>query len=375
AGPPARGPPRPGRVMAIEGRPGRWRIDRTELAGGRRLEAVRIDPGAYHPSNGAESFPEAAAVRPALPVTHLFLDLPLLTGEEVAHRPHVAATARPWPGGAALYAAEGGDAGYGAPQPIERPAVMGRLLDPLPRARAGLWDRGAPVRVRLGRGELSSAGPVRVLAGANAAAIGDGSAENWEVIQFAAAEATGRREFAISMRLRGQAGTDALMPDEWPAGSWFVLLDGAPEQVALPRAKRGTERHYRIGPARRPYDDPSFAHEALAFRGVGLRPYAPAHLTARAGAGQNVVLDWTRRTRVDGDDWGGEVPLGEGRERYLLRIRRNGAIRRAEEVEASHFLYSGAMMAEDGVAGAFAAEVAQISDVWGPGPFARVVVG
>ncbi|PRY95358.1 putative tail protein [Hasllibacter halocynthiae] len=368
--PPSRGGLAPGDVFEIGGRSGRWRIDRAELGAARAIEAVRIEPAAYEPSDAADEYVPARPVVPPLPLEHLFLDLPLLTGEEAPHAPHVAAGAGVWPGGAAVFAADGGDAGYGPAQVLDRPAVMGRLLDPLPRARGGLWDRGAPVRVALIRGELESVGTLRALAGANAAAIGDGSAEGWEVIQFAEATPTAPGEWALSMRLRGQAGTDGIVPGAWPAGSWFVLLDGAPEPLALRRAQRGVERHYRIGPAGRPYDDPSFVHDVRTFRGAGLRPYAPAHL--RAGGGADTVLSWVRRTRVDGDGWDGEVPLGEASERWLLRVRQGGAIRREETLEEARFLYTAAMKAADGVDGPFAVEVAQVSDVWGPGPFAKV---
>ena len=46
---------------------------------------------------------------PPVPVFPLFLDLPLLTGDEVPHAPHVAVTARPWPGSAAVYSADSDD--------------------------------------------------------------------------------------------------------------------------------------------------------------------------------------------------------------------------------------------------------------------------
>src|SRR3712207_7205469 len=47
-----------------------------------------------------------------------------------------------------------------------------------------LWDRGPALRVRLAKGALASASPERILSGANAAAIGDGTTDHWEVFQF-----------------------------------------------------------------------------------------------------------------------------------------------------------------------------------------------
>ena len=128
----------------------------------------------------------------------------------------------------------------------------------------------------------SSAGVrAAVLSGANLVAIGDGTSDHWEVLQFLRAEPVAPGVYDLTGRLRGQAGTDAVMPDIWPVGSRLVLLDGVPRQIGLPQAARGLERHYRYGPARRPVGDPSWRHEARAFAGIGLRPYAPAHLAAR----------------------------------------------------------------------------------------------
>ena len=309
-----------GDVIAVEGRPGRWRVDRVEDAGARILEAVRVEPDAYAPVEAPEEPARPMAFAAPVPVEALFMDLPLLTGDEAEHAPHLAASASPWPGAVAVYASAS-DAGYLRNVVLPRPAVIGRTLSPLRRTASGLWDRGPAIRVELVRGALASADEAAVLAGANAAAIGDGSAELWEIFQFARAVPVAPRVWDLSLRLRGQAGTDAMTPEVWPEGSVLVLLDGAPRQIGLPRSARGLDRHYRIGPASRPYDDASYRHRVAAFEGIGLRPYAPTHLRARRQGG-DLVVTWVRRTRIDGDGWGrGDVPLGEAREAYLVRVR------------------------------------------------------
>ena len=355
-----------GDVVAVGGRRGRWRLDRVEDAGARIVEAVRVEPEAYAPVNAPEEAPRVKAFAAPVPVRALFLDLPLLTGDEPEHAPHLAVSATPWPGGVAVYHAAS-DAGYERLAVLRRPAVIGRTLSALPAAAPGRWDRGPALRVELGRGDLASAELGAVLAGANAAAIGDGSADGWEVFQFAAAAIVERGVWDLSMRLRGQAGTDALVPAVWPRGSTFVLLDGAPEPLPLRRSARGMERHYRIGPVGRPPDHASYRHRVAAFEGVGLRPYAPAHLRARRQGG-DLVVTWTRRTRVDGDGWGpGDVPLGEAREAYLVRVRVGGRVLREATVDAPRWSYGATERAADGVAGAYAVAVAQVSDRFGPG--------
>ena len=53
------------------------------------------------------------------------------------------------------------------------------------------------------------------------------------------------------------------------------------------------------------------------------------HLRAEAGPG-GLHVTWVRRTRVEGDGWTpAEVPLGEDREAYLVRVGRGGAVLRA----------------------------------------------
>ncbi len=81
-----------------------------------------------------------------------------------------------------------------------------------------------------------------------------------------------------------------------------------------------------------------------------------------------------RRTRIDGDSWTGvEVPLGEEREAYLLRVLRNGEVLREVDVATPAWTYTAAMRAADGP-GPVTVEVAQLSDRWGPGPFRSLEV-
>jgi hypothetical protein len=350
-----------------------WRIDRVEDRGVRSLEAVRVEPSVFEPSEAVEELAPAATFVAPVPVSPVFLDLPLLSGSEVEHAPHVAVTATPWPGSVAIYSAPGQD-GYAFNRFLERRAVIGTLVAPLAVARPGLWDRSGPMRVRLASGHLSGAEIETVLNGANLAAIGSGDDDLWEVIQFADATLVGDRLWDIGMRLRGQQGTDGVMPEVWPEGSLFVLLDGAPGQIELAPAARGLARYYRIGSARRSVDDPSYVENVKLFHGVGLRPYAPVHLRGQDVAG-DLALSWVRRTRMDGDSWEGiEVPLGETSEGYLLRVVSAGGVAREEILTAPSFIYTAAMRANDGTAAPFTIEVAQLSDRFGPGPFARIEI-
>jgi hypothetical protein len=152
-------------------------------------------------------------------------------------------------------------------------------------------------------------------------------------------------------------------------------MNGAPQQITLSANERDLARHYRIGPSLRGYDDPSYTHLVEAFGGAGLRPYSPAHLRAAAGAGGDLAVGWIRRTRSGGDSWSGlDVPLGEAYEAYLIRVVQGAAVLREVSVGQPQWTYSVSMMAADAVGSSFEIHVAQLSDTYGPGPFARITV-
>lgn len=350
-----------------------YRVDRVQDSGGRAVEASRIERQIYTPSDSVHILPSYRSFAVPTPVSAQFMDLPLLTGDELPHAPHVAVSSNPWAGSAAVYSAPD-DSGYGLINVVERPATMGLTLTPLAAAQAGLWSAGGTVRVQLQRGTLSSQDRLGVLNGANAAAIGDGSSGHWEIVQFAQANLVAPNVFELSDMLRGQAGTDGIMPEIWSEGSQFVLLDGGVTQLPLDLAQRGLDRHYRIGPSTVASDDPSYQHYVAGFDGIGLRPYAPAHLRGVLAA-DGLTLSWTRRTRLDGDSWASvDVPLGEEFERYVVRVTRDDDLLREVMVDAPHWSYPATLASEDGATGDITFHVAQISQSFGPGPFSRKII-
>jgi hypothetical protein len=235
-------------------------------------------------------------------------------------------------------------------------------------APSGRFDDGPTVQIKLLTGGLSSVDDSALLSGANLAAIGDGSAGNWEIFQFGRADLVDVDTYALGHRLRGQLGSDALMPKVWPEGSWVVLLNGLPEQIDLSRNLRRVSQNYRIGPARRPLSDPSYIERTEAFDGNGLRPYAPVHLRADRNAVGGLEVRWIRRTRLDGDGWETpDVPLGEERESYLVRITQEGETLRDTFVDEPAWIYTLSEQAADGVTGEILVQVAQISAAYGAG--------
>ena len=117
------------------------------------------------------------------------------------------------------------------------------------------------------------------------------------------------------------------------AGARVVFLDDAVKPLQLEASEAGLELNWSadaIG------GSPGQG-EATVFSGGlrALRPPSPVHLKARRGPAGDVAFTWVRRGRIDADSWlGGEIPLGESRERYRVEILRGPAVVRSGEVSA-----------------------------------------
>ncbi|MDB5659382.1 MAG: host specificity protein [Cypionkella sp.] len=349
-----------------------YRIDRAELSELQTIEAVRVDPNVYEPADISVPVRGWVPFQAAVPVYPLFLDLPLLKGTEVDYAPHVCVAAAPWPGDVAVWSSVSDD-GYSLNTVLTQSAIIGTTESALNAAEPGLWDRGATLRVRIESGALSSVSPLSVLSGANVAAIGNGSPANWEVFQFANAVLIAPNTYDISLRLRGQAGTDGLMPATWPIGSTFVLLNDAVQQINLPLSARALPRFYRFGPAAKGYDSTTTVLVTESFDGIGLRPYPVSHLTATNQPNGALDITWLRRTRIDGDTWQSlEVPLGEASEIYAVKVAQGAATLRQTTTTSPFWSYTQAMQLTDSANGDIQFSVAQVSQSYGNGPFQTI---
>ena len=354
---------------------GNYRVDRVDEAGLRMIEATRIDAETYRPQTIIDNETVLAPFVAPVPVEVLFLDLPLLTGDEHPHAPYMLGAAAPWPGDVAIYGAAQ-DNGYVLDDILSEPALIGLTLTPLNNGPVGIWDRQAGVQVKLVSGDLSSATRVGLLSGANTLAIGDGTPDNWEILQFQNVVPTGVNEFELRGLLRGQLGSHGLMPSAWPAGSVIACLNGAQKQLSLPSSARGNTRHFRYGPASRPVSDPSYQYSNFAFQGNGLRPYPVVHLKASSGSA-GLDVSWIRSSRIDGDLWfDQDIPLGEDAEAYEVRVRQDGVLRRSAIVTEPSWTYDLADQTADVGTEPFRLEVAQLSSRYGAGlPASLVMAG
>ncbi len=220
--------------------------------------------------------------------------------------------------------------------------------------------------VQLDHGTLESLPEERVLAGANAALVGS------EVLQFRNAALVGEGRYRLSILLRGQLGTEHEVAFK-PAGTRFILLDPARQpRPPFSLSRLGAEIAWIAAPV--PQGPTGDLAEEIVFAnsGAGLRPYAPVHLMGRRDpATGDWLVTWIRRTRIGGDSWGFEVPLGEESERYLVEVIDTGTaeVVRTIEVTSPSVLYTAGQQAADFGAPVteFDVAVSQVSQSYGRG--------
>ncbi len=337
----------PGDIISLvhAGRTRLLRITEIGERGVRDIQALGIDPSIYAGGAVAERPDDRRDLRRVGPVLGVFLDLPLLTGNEAPETGYFAAARQPWSGPAALYRSPDLD-GFTLAARVGRGAVTGVTLNDLPPGPEWRPDLAARVSVRLDAGALASTTRRNLLAGANAAAI-MGLDGEWEVLQFETATLVAPSTYALSGLLRGQAGTERAMRATIPTGTRFVLLDAALTPVPLTSSDLGLPLNWRYGPASLDLGDATYASATHAFQAVGLRPLSPVHIRGRRTGG-DIAISWIRRTRSGGDNWSSpEVPLAEAEERYEIDILTGSTVVRTLSASTPSVVYSAAEQIAD----------------------------
>jgi hypothetical protein len=342
----------------------------TEL---RQVKARSIDPEVFAVPLRASRMKVPAIPAALGPVAVTVLDLPALDSTSPVVLTRLAITANPWPGSVAVWKSSDG-ASFEIAAVAAAPCAIGETLDALPAGPTARWDRGNQVRVKLYGGALASIGDARVLEGGNAAAVRNADGD-WEIIQFANAELVDGRTYRLSRLLRGQAGSEFAMAAPLPAGAPFVVLGAQLLPIALGIDALARPMQLRIAASGRNHDDPAAVALTVTPGDTALKPLAPVHVAA-VRAGDGIHISWIRRTRIDGDNWGVEVPLGEQAEAYALEILSGGAVVRSIACASPQALYAAAdELADFGVVQtSLHIRVAQLSSTVGAGHAAEVTL-
>lgn len=365
----------PGDVVALtlNGRRRLFEIGGIVDAEARRVTARSIDPDLFDvplltPTMAAQPLPPALG-----PVQVVVLNLPVIDSGNADVLVRLAVFANPWPGGVTIRQSKDA-ASFQVAASAPMPAVIGETLDPLPMGPVARWDNASSIRVRLYGGVLNSLSDARVLGGGNAAAVQNGDGR-WEIFQFARAELVDERTYRLSRLLRGQSGSEQAMAASLPVGARFVLLDASLVPIARGLDALDRPLSLRLVGRGRSTDDASATSLTVTPDRTALLPLAPVHVQAKRRS-DGVHVSWLRRTRIDGDGWAGEVPLGEDGEAYRLDILAGGSVKRSIACTAPQAVY----VAADEVADFGALQpslhlcVAQMSGTVGTGYAADVTV-
>ena len=331
----------PGDVVGvtIDARRRLYQIDGLVDTQSRQVTAHSIDPEVFAMPLLPPRRVVPAMPPPLGPVHAVALDLPTLDASQPPTLTRLAVFANPWPGSVTVWRSVDG-AGYQPMTTAIAASTLGETLGVLPGAVAGCWHANATLDVRVYGGALTSATDARVLEGANAAALRNADGD-WEIIQFGRAELIDGNTYRLSRLLRGQAGSEYAIADLLPPGSPFVVLD----QQLLPLA-RGLDAlqrplDLRIVASGRSHDDPAAVALTVTPTSAALRPLSPVQVAA-VRRGDGIHLSWIRRTRIDGDGWNVEVPLGEEIESYTLEILSGAEVVRSIDCATPSALYASA---------------------------------
>lgn len=365
----------PGDVMALtlDGRRKLFEIDALVDTEARRVTARSIDPDLFDVPLLAPTI-KTPSLPPALgPVHVVVLNLPVIDNGQADVLTRLAVFANPWPGGVTVWQSRDA-ASFQVVAHAVMPAVIGETLEALPAGPVARWDNASSMRVRLYGGVLNALSDARVLGGGNAAAVQNGDGR-WEIVQFAQAELVDERTYRLSRLLRGQGGSEQAMAAPLPAGSRFVLLDASLVPIARGLDALDRPLSLRLVGRGRATDDASATALTVMPDRTALLPLAPVHVKAVRNS-DGVHVSWIRRTRIDGDGWAGEVPLGEDGEAYRLDIIHGDDVKRSIACVTPLTLYAAAdEIADFGTPQAsLHLRVAQISRTVGAGRATEITI-
>lgn len=354
----------PGDVLTLDGRDVRITAGRGDAAREVECEGAIKGDGVIA---GSQSGPSTGAGLPPARALVRLLDIPSLPDDGPDRGgPLVLAFADPWHGPRTIVT-RAGSGNWAVRRTLVRPGGLGELTLDLPAGPVGRWDVASICEVRLFDGALETRTTLDVLNGANRIAIA-GQDSEWEILQFRDAELVGSQTYRLSGLLRGQSGSRVMAS---LAGSDVALLDGRQAVLALAEHEANVPLDIRALARDEAFPSGTDPQAGFTARQRHLRPLSPVHLRL-VRLGGHWRLGWTRRSRIGGDGWAGlDIPLGEDRELYRVRLWRSGEHELLLEtqtttawldLDAAHLSGAGSGLPE-----AIEVEIAQLSDRLGAG--------
>ena len=156
-----------------------------------------------------------------------------------------------------------------------------------------------------------------------------------------------------------------------------VMLDDQLTTLPVTEADLGLPAHWRIGPAAEPVSDASYAAASFMPAGIGLRPFAPVHVTQPWRRGRepgDLIIRWMRRDRaLAADSWNAAaIPMSEAEEVWQVEILKGGAVIGTLKSSTTSAAYTAAQQQAGlgrllGSGDSLAIRIAQLSQAYGPG--------
>lgn len=303
----------------------RMRIATDKTAAGvlRSFSCVRDDGGAYISIAVATPPQRPAQVLTLLaPTTFELLDLPALSDVDNDPGFYIAAQRQDavgrWTGCIAYQSIDGGGSYAALPLVLATEAALGLIAGPLPISQAFTWDDTTVITVNVPNSSVGfeSRTDAAVLAGANAAAIGD--AGRWEIVQFATATQVTATQWTLSRLLRGRRGTEHVIGSSVANDRLVMLSTGDLARIILPQTMIGVGLNYAV--VSRGATFASGLTAAFTGNAEALKPFSPVAIDG-AYVGADIVITWIRRGRLGRMLASGtEIPLSEATEAYQVDI-------------------------------------------------------
>lgn len=354
-----------GDLLHVEGEP--LRVNGLERRG-----HIRVTLGyAEAAFAGAQSLPQTGSTAAHSPQPDLVvLDIPNMPGSEDDIRPLVGAFAHPWAGEINV-SAGASSTSLSKRASLSQPAMIGRLLTPLPSGPGDRWRPGVSLDIRFPDAALAARDRVDVLNGANLIAVETNG--GWMLACFQTAEMLSGDVWRISGLLTGLSGTEDLSTLGAEAGARLVIIDQALIRAELSAHELGPDLLWQ---AKGPGGLAEAETVALKLEGRAKKPLRPGHLRAETLAGGDIHLSWTRRARHSADRWDTpDVPLLEEALLFRVEVFAGEVLLRSEDVSDTVWVYSVDDQMNDAVNGAeLRFRVVQVSPSYGDGVSAECVL-
>ncbi len=227
---------------------------------------------------------------------------------------------------------------------ITQSGTYGVSLSALPTWNStGSMDNTNHVDIDLQTGDLETTSFDDMLAGGNAALLGD------EIIQFTTVTYMGGTTYRLSGLLRGQRGTDYAWGSHVIGDRFILLREDLVYRVNVERGLIGKEIDLKAITEDEQLAD--VTQVPVIITGQELKPYSPCQIVGSRDGGLNLTIDWVRRVRKNGEMADlGDVELDEPVEAYDVEIWTPGfgsVVRTFSGIGTSTQVYTAAQQTTD----------------------------